>query len=57
MTDLIYWLGQIALVELELIGMIVIILLPTLWIIGAILELIHKTKINKIPNIFLKGKK
>lgn len=47
MEDLIYWLGQIALVELELVGMALIIVLPILWIIGAIVELSLKFRINK----------
>ena len=57
MADLIYWLGQIVLVELELIGMVVILVLPALWIIGAIFELIHKIRIDKFTYIFTKGKK
>ena len=42
MLDLIYWLGQIALVELELIVMITILVLPALWIIGSIVELLYR---------------
>lgn len=54
MIDLIYWLGQIALVGLELIGIVIILALPSLWIIGSIVELLYrltyKLKVYKMLN-------
>ena len=57
MEDLTYWLGQIALVEFELVGMILLIVLPIMWIIGAIAELSAKIRNNKLLYLFKKGEK
>ena len=42
MLDLIYWLGQIIIVELEITFIVAILVLSILWIIGAFVEILYK---------------